>query len=43
MANDHFFYIPPENISHNSFSLDEVESHHASHVLRMNAGEKSGF
>ena len=40
MSDEHFFYISPENITQNSFSLDEVESHHASHVLRMNAGEK---
>ncbi len=40
MADEHFFYISPENISQNSFSLDNVESHHAIHVLRMTIGEK---
>lgn len=39
MADEHFFYISPKNISQNAFSLDEKESHHASHVLRMKVGE----
>ena len=39
MADEHFFYISPDNISQNSFSLDDAESHHVSHVLRMNTGD----
>ncbi len=35
MANEHFFYISPDNITKNSFTLDAEEAHHASNVLRM--------
>jgi len=35
MANEHFFYISPESIVQNRFTLDLTESHHAVHVMRL--------
>lgn len=33
------FYLEPDNLNGNSFSLDESESHHASHVFRLQPGD----
>ena len=35
MADEHFFYISPNNISKNCFTLDAEEAHHALNVLRL--------
>ncbi len=35
MADEHFFYIPPSNITNNHFTLDNDEGHHAVNVLRL--------
>ncbi len=33
------FFLEPDNLNGNSFSLDESESHHASHVFRLQPGD----
>ena len=33
------FFLEPENLNGNSFSLDENESHHTSHVFRLRPGD----
>ena len=33
------FFISPDNVNGNSFSLDKRESHHASHVFRLGPGD----
>ena len=33
------FFISPDNLNGNSFSLDKRESHHASHVFRLGPGD----
>jgi len=33
------FFLEPDNLRGNSFSLDEKESHHASHVFRLRPGD----
>lgn len=35
MADEHFFYISPHNLTNNRFTLDTEEAHHAINVLRM--------
>ena len=40
MANEHFFYLSPDNITKNRFKLDSEEAHHAFHVLRLNVDDE---
>ncbi len=40
MADEHFFYISPNNISKNCFTLDAEEAHHAVNVLRLKAEDE---
>jgi len=40
MADEHFFYISPNNISKNCFTLDAEEAHHAVNVLRLQAEDE---
>ena len=35
MADEHFFYISPNNISKNCFTLDAEETHHVLNVIRL--------
>jgi len=35
MADRHFFYVVPQHVSLNRFTLTSTESHHALHVLRL--------
>ncbi len=35
MANEYYFFVSPEKISHNQFTLDDDEGHHAINVLRL--------
>ena len=40
MADEHFFYISPNNISKNCFTLDAEEAHHALNVLRLQVDDE---
>ncbi|MAO86585.1 MAG: 16S rRNA (uracil(1498)-N(3))-methyltransferase [Candidatus Marinimicrobia bacterium] len=40
MADEHFFYISPDNISKNCFTLDEEETHHVLNVLRLQVDDE---
>ena len=40
MADEHFFYISPDNISKNCFTLDAEEAHHALNVLRLQVDDE---
>lgn len=40
MADEHFFYISPDNISKNCFTLDAEETHHALNVLRLQVDDE---
>ncbi|MBT3216017.1 MAG: 16S rRNA (uracil(1498)-N(3))-methyltransferase [Candidatus Marinimicrobia bacterium] len=39
MPDKRFFYVNPSKVDGDKFTLDETESHHLSHVLRINSGE----
>ena len=40
MADEHFFYISPDNISKNCFTLDAEEAHHVLNVLRLQVDDE---
>ncbi len=40
MADEHFFYISPDNISKNCFTLDAEETHHVLNVLRLQVDDE---
>jgi 16S rRNA (uracil1498-N3)-methyltransferase len=40
MADEHFFYISPDNISKNCFTLDAEETHYALNVLRLQVDDE---
>ena len=40
MANEHFFYLSPDNITKNRFKLDSEETHHAFDVFRLNVDDE---
>ncbi|MDP5957291.1 MAG: RsmE family RNA methyltransferase [Candidatus Marinimicrobia bacterium] len=40
MADEHFFYISPNNLTKNRFTLDAEEAHHASNVLRLKVDDE---
>ena len=40
MPDEHFFYISPDNISKNCFTLDAEETHHVLNVLRLQVDDE---